>query len=182
MLVLSRFFLIEQRFLAFLIALSLLFAAGLSQSGVFAADSDQSKVDLPPIAFAARVIGDSNRARLIVDFDKDVVHDAYVLDNPKRIVVDLPQTVFSLAGELKRLPKSLVSDLRYGTVALGRSRIILELAKPVMIENHRVKQVLDEQRYRLIVDLVKANSDQFAKAVRLKPKKKRHWEAIKAHI
>ena len=171
MLVLSRFFLIGRRFQNFLIVLGLLLTAGLAQSTVFAADSDQSKANLPPIAFAARVIGDSNRARLIVDFDKDVIHDAYVLDNPKRIIVDLPETVFSLDGELKRLPKSLVSDLRYGTVALGRSRIILELAKPVMIESHRVKQILDENRYRLIVDLVKASPAQFAKAVRVNPKK-----------
>lgn len=121
---------------------------------------------LPPIAYAARVIGDTARSRLIVDFDKKVSHEAYLLDNPKRIVVDLPETVFSLDGELERLPKSLVSNLRYGLIAPGKSRLVLELADAVTIENHLVRELTAEGRHRLIVDMVKATDKQFAAMVR----------------
>ena len=127
--------------------------------------SAQTTVTTPPIAYAARVIGDKARSRLIVDFDQKVSHRAYILNNPKRIIVDLPETVFSLDGELERLPKSLITDLRYGLIGPDRSRIVLELADPVVIENHLVRELSQEGRFRLIVDMVRATEEEFAQSV-----------------
>lgn len=126
----------------------------------------QPAPDRLPIAFAARVVGDANRARLIVDFDKEVEHDIYLMDNPRRIVIDLPETIFSLKGELARLPRSLVGDLRYGTVHSGQSRIVLELNRAVSIAGQRLKIVNDGQRHRLLVDLVSATEQSFSNDVR----------------
>ncbi|MGI9365383.1 MAG: N-acetylmuramoyl-L-alanine amidase [Rhizobiaceae bacterium] len=124
-----------------------------------------------PIAFAARVVGDENRSRLIVDFDRAVEEDVYLLDNPKRIIIDLPETFFSLEGELEKLPKSLVKDLRYGKVAQGQSRMVIELTKPVSISSHRVKEVKGEGRHRMFVDFVTTTDASFKESVR-KPSKK----------
>ncbi len=166
MIVLNRIRAVKTGLRAAALAVGVLCFTTLGQiNGAKAAETRAGNA-IPPIAFAARVIGDSSRARLIVDFDQDVFQETYLLDNPKRIVVDLPETVFSLDGELKRLPKSLVSNLRYGTIADGRSRIVLELAQPVLIENHRVKELSDDNRFRLIVDLVKATQEQFSSSVR----------------
>ncbi len=121
----------------------------------------------PAIAFAARVVGDGNRARLIVDFNQPVTHDVYLLTDPRRIIVDLSQTVFSLDGEARRLPKSIVSDLRYGTIAAGKSRIVMQLAKPVLVENETLREIEAEKRHRLIVDLVATSSAEFAANARV---------------
>jgi N-acetylmuramoyl-L-alanine amidase len=118
------------------------------------------------IAFAARVVGDDKRARLIVDFDKSVKYDAYLLADPRRIIIDLSQTAFSLTGEAKKLPTGLVRDLRYGTIGPGQSRIVLELARDVVIENHSLRNVAAENRHRLLLDLVTASAEKFASAVR----------------
>ncbi len=121
------------------------------------------------IAFAARVVGDDKRARLIVDFDKAVTYDTYLLADPQRIIIDLSQTAFSLDGEAKRLPTGLVRDFRYGAIAPGQSRIVLELAKDVVIENHSLRNVTSENRHRLLLDLVTASAEKFAAAVRKTP-------------
>ena len=121
------------------------------------------------IAFAARVIGDETRARLIVDFDKAVTYDAYILSDPRRIIIDLPPTAFSLDDEAKRLPKELVQDLRYGTIGPGQSRIVLELARDVVIDKHSLRDVSSENRHRLLLDLVAASPEQFAAVVRTAP-------------
>ena len=165
----NRCFLVLQPILFGLLLILSLAGQAHSQTSV------KSIAELPPIAFAARVIGNLERSRLIVDFDKSISHDAYLLSNPKRIVIDLPEVVFSLDGELERLPKSLVKDLRFGIIAPGQSRIVLELTQGVLIENHRVKQLIGRERHRLFVDMVKATPKQFAEAVRvsnpsLKPK------------
>ena len=133
--------------------------------------------DETAIAFAARVIGDEKRARLVVDFDKTVTYDAYLLADPRRIIIDLSQTAFSLDGEAKKLPTSLVRDMRFGAIAPGQSRIVLELARDVVIENHSLRNVVAENRHRLLLDLVTASAEQFTAAVRkapaVKPKTKK---------
>ena len=143
-----------------LILCATLFAATDAQS---AGEGDDFK---PPIAFAARLVGDADRSRLIVDFDREVTRDIYILDKPKRVIVDLPESVFSLDEEFRNFPKTLVKDLRYGTVAPGKSRIVLELLKSVIVENHRLKKVVGEERHRLIVDLIEAKDSEFLKSVR----------------
>ena len=121
----------------------------------------------PAIAFAARVVGDHNRARLIVDFNRNVSLDAYVLNDPKRVVIEFPETLFSFDQRVKNLPDSLVSRIRFGTIAAGRSRMVLELSTAATIENQFVKQLSNKSRFRVIVDLVKGSQADFAKAVRI---------------
>ncbi len=121
----------------------------------------------PAIAFAARVVGDTNRARLIVDFNREVSRDIYLLDAPRRIVIDLPETLFSLSGGGVKLPSSFVSKVRFGTVAAGKSRIVLELASSATINKHFIQQLSGTSRFRLIVDLDKASDEKFTKNVRI---------------
>ncbi len=135
----------------------------------------------PAIAFAARIVGDQTRARLIVDFDRKIKHEAYLLDNPRRIIIDLPRVYFGLEGESGRLPKTLVSDMRYGTISQKSSRIVLQLNHTVVIEDSRLSSVEEGRRHRLILDLVKADQEAFSKAVRAetrdKPAKPKNTDA-----
>ena len=121
-----------------------------------------------PIAFAARVVGDATRGRLIVDFDQAVNHEVYLLNNPMRIVVDLPQTVFNLGQDASKISRSLVSDFRFGDIEEGRSKIVLELAAPASIESHRLKDVANENRFRLFVDFKAASEEEFSNQVQKK--------------
>ncbi len=124
----------------------------------------------PAIAFAARLVGDEGRARLIVDFNRNVEHDIYLLNEPRRIIIDLPETLFSLGAEASQIPKTLAKAIRFGTFARGKSRVVLELSSPVSIESFRVKHLEKKNRYRLIVDFIRTSEENFLKLVRVEKK------------
>lgn len=148
-----------------------IFAVLMAASGPFVSAAKASEVrEEPAIAFAARVVGDENRARLIVDFSRRINHDTYLLDKPDRLVVDLPETIFALDDDAAKLPETLVSKLRYGAFGDGQSRIALDLSAPVAVKNSFLREVDNGARFRLIVDMVASDAKTFASAVRPPPK------------
>ena len=147
--------------------LMLAFCLALNASGVLALHgvghaAEPEKVE-PPIAFAARAVGNGTRFRLLVDFDKPLKQKTYLLANPKRLIVDLPESVFSLPDDAGKSPSLLVKNIRYGTVAKGKSRIILALTQPVRIAVNSFEKVKDQDRYRLIVDIQPTDDASFEK-------------------
>lgn len=131
---------------------------------LFAAPALASQgVESPPaIAFAGRVIGDSSRSRLILDFDRAVSYKTYALENPRRIVIDLSRTVFALNDKAAVVPESLVESWRHGRISNEKSRLVLNLAKPAKVENTMLRERGGEGRRRLIVDLVSVGSEEFS--------------------
>ena len=49
-----------------------------------------------PVASDARLAGDAKQTRFVLDLDKTVQFRAFALDDPYRIVVDIPQVSFNL--------------------------------------------------------------------------------------
>jgi len=148
-----------------LACLSVMMVLALSDN-LAAAQSGADDDKVPAIAFAARLVGDEKRARLLVDFDKKVEYEVYLLDDPKRLIVDLSETVFSLNPDAKRLSSPLVSDLRQGTIEPGKSRIALDLTSGVTIAKQDLKSVSSNDRHRLIIDLVASSDEAFSQLAR----------------
>jgi N-acetylmuramoyl-L-alanine amidase len=110
-----------------------------------------------------RVIGDAARTRFVVDLEKSPQYGVLRLANPYRLVVDLPDVDFkdSKPGS----GRGLVSDYRYGLIAPGKARIVLDLSGPVEVVNTFVLDPLGSDPARLVVDLVPTTAEKFAKAV-----------------
>ncbi len=81
--------------------------------------------------------GDDLRTRIVVMFDREPKLSTLLLDNPHRLVVDLPETRFGF-DEKSLEARGLVSRVRYGLVGKGRSRLILTLSGPFKVEDLRV--------------------------------------------
>lgn len=86
----------------------------------------------PAVAVEARVEADADRARLIFTLSKAVEARWMVLENPDRIVVDLPTINFQLPPDVGRRTAGLVRGFRYGLFAPGRSRIVIDLVQPAL--------------------------------------------------
>lgn len=148
--------------LRILLSCVLIVLAGVAWDGGLGVDAAESPADtLPAVAYSARVIGDTERSRMIVDFDRKVTHRSYALDNPKRIIVDLSETVFALNPDAGQVPRSLVKDWRYGRVSAGSSRLVVNLTKAAKVENTILRARGEDGRQRLIVDLVSVSDDEF---------------------
>lgn len=108
------------------------------------------------IAYSARIVGDEERARILVDFNREPKFQIRYLTNPNRIIVDLEATKLAFSDD-QLTPRGLLSDIRYGIVAADKSRIIISLKSPAVLEDQQL-QTLEGETYRLVLDI--SNSDQ----------------------
>ena len=112
------------------------------------------------VASAVRLGGDAAHTRLVVDLDRAVTPHVFVLANPNRLVVDLPNVLFR-AGMPPEKARGLVSAFRFGLISAGRSRIVADLRRPVAVEKSFVVEAKDGEPARLVVELAPVSRDQF---------------------
>jgi N-acetylmuramoyl-L-alanine amidase len=115
-----------------------------------------------PTAVGARLAGDENRTRFVTDLTAPVGFTAYVLADPYRVVIDLPQVAFELPPGAGLEPQGLVNNFRFGPLAEGRSRIVLDTQGPVLIEKSFIREPEAGKPARLVVDLVRTSEEKFA--------------------
>ncbi len=78
------------------------------------------------VATGTRVGGDETRTRFVADISKTVNYSVYVLPDPYRVVIDLPDVRFDLPPGIGHKVRGLVSQYRYGLVEEGKSRIVID--------------------------------------------------------
>lgn len=116
---------------------------------------------MPLSALTFRMAGDDLRTRIVVMFDNKPNLSTLLLDNPHRLVIDLPETRFGF-DEKSLAPRGLVSRVRYGLVGKNRSRLILTLSGPFKVEDLRVLKNENAEGYRLVADIVATSDREFA--------------------
>ncbi|WP_299864082.1 N-acetylmuramoyl-L-alanine amidase [uncultured Hoeflea sp.] len=142
---------------AFLILLAL--TASLVSPAIAEPEADNGA---PLVAIAARMAGDDNRLRLVLDFEQVPEFKVRYLAQPDRVVIDLPETVFAFEPE-SLSPRGLVKALRYGAVGGERARMVLELAAPARLEVATSSLEADGAIHRLVFDAIAVDPEAFAK-------------------
>ena len=157
-----------------LLACGLCGALAIAGAGeAFAAPKTVAAAPAPPaqpkvhrtgsVALDARLGGDDKRTRLVMDFTKKVEIAAYTVADPYRVVIDLAGVNFDLPATAGRAGRGLVSAFRYGLIARGRARIVLDARGPVKIEKSFVQAEFEDQPARLVIDLVPTDVTTFRK-------------------
>ena len=93
------------------------------------------------------------QTRFILDLDKKIDIHAFLLADPYRAVIDIPQVSFRLAPDVGDAGRGLIKAFRYGLVMPGGSRIVFDLAGPAKIEKAYVLDAANGQPPRLVVEL-----------------------------
>ena len=106
-----------------------------------------------PVAFSGNVAGDTASTRFFIDFDRNLSSKIIYMDKPNRIIIDIDETVFNFGEQTKLQPRGLISAIQYGRISKGRSRIVLTLTEPAEIIKSSLKKRLDEESYRLLLDM-----------------------------
>lgn len=110
-----------------------------------------------------RLIGDPERTRFVIDLEKGPEFGLLRLANPYRLVIDLSDVEFAAPPALGE-GRGLISDYRYGLIAAGKARIVLDLSGPVEVVNTFVLDPVSNEPARLVVDLVPTTPEAFEKA------------------
>ena len=118
------------------------------------------------IANDARVAGDRARTRFIADLSKKVDVNVFALGDPYRVIVDLPEVNFQMPPGLGTESRGLVSGYRFGLFAPGKSRIVIDVNGPFLVDKAFVLDQRPDQPARLVVDLVATDRATFQAKLR----------------
>lgn len=114
-----------------------------------------------PIASDVRVAGDAKQTRFILDLDRKIDVRAFVLGNPYRVVVDIPQVTFNLPAGTGTTGRGLIRAFRYGLVMPGGSRLVFDLTGPAKIDKAFMIDAANGQPPRLVVEIAAVERSAF---------------------
>jgi N-acetylmuramoyl-L-alanine amidase len=118
----------------------------------------------PLEAKAYKMAGDATRMRVVMQFDREPDPKWFLLRGPHRLVIDLPETNFSVdPRELKA--RGLIAGVRFGNVGEGRSRLILSAKGPFAVERVDVLENEKSEGYRLVADIAASSDRAFEDAL-----------------
>ncbi|HMN71367.1 MAG TPA: N-acetylmuramoyl-L-alanine amidase [Rhodoblastus sp.] len=123
---------------------------------------------------AANVERTGTTAKISFDLNRAVAVEAYVLADPDRVVVELPEASFLIDPAIGRAPAArgkaesppLVPSFRFGQFAPGRSRIVFDLSEPARIVKAVAVPTESGGAARLVVELAQTPADAFRAAAR----------------
>ena len=120
-------------------------------------------------ATAAHIETDPDSAKLTFDLTRPVESSAFVLADPDRVILDLPQVDFNLdpdigkaqpaRGRRAKKTAALVGSFRFGLLSAGRSRVVVDLRGPARIVRTTVEKAGDKAR--LVVELARTDRASF---------------------
>ena len=119
------------------------------------------------VATDMRIGGDDKQTRFVVDLNRKIDLVAFTLADPYRVVVDLPQTTFTLPAKAGEQARGLVKAFRYGLIMQGGSRIVLDTKGPVRLEKAFVLDAAEAQPARLVLDLIATDRTSFMRNIAL---------------
>lgn len=104
----------------------------------------------------------AERTRLVLDLGAKVDFDIFLLDRPRRVVVDLP----SLAWPTDQpTVDGLVQKIRFGQFTADKSRLVIDAKGPVRVVKSFLLPPSSGLPHRLVIDLVKTGNKEFADQV-----------------
>ncbi|MGD8422360.1 MAG: N-acetylmuramoyl-L-alanine amidase [Methyloceanibacter sp.] len=113
------------------------------------------------VAKDARLAGDRERTRFIADLSKKVEVKVFALGDPYRVFVDAADVSFQMPDGIGNEQRGLVKAFRFGLFAPGKSRIVLDIGGPFLIDHSFVLGARDDQPARLVIDLVPTDEKTF---------------------
>lgn len=111
------------------------------------------EVAAEPAVTGLRIGQHPSKTRIVLDVSGRVAFETFVLSDPYRVVVDLPEVKWRLKnGKVGR--KGTVSAYRYGLFEKGKARLVLDVKKPVKVKKAFLLPPSGKNRYRIVVDLI----------------------------
>jgi N-acetylmuramoyl-L-alanine amidase len=80
------------------------------------------------------------RTRFVIGLDHKVDVQVFSLANPNRVVVELPDVKLQLPNAAEANAKGLISSFRGGLAAPGKTRVVLDVTQPVIVESSKVEK------------------------------------------
>ncbi|MBX2834959.1 MAG: N-acetylmuramoyl-L-alanine amidase [Micavibrio sp.] len=113
-------------------------------------------LDLSSVRFGQH----DNKVRMVVEMSASSDFLAFVIDNPYRIVVDLPSFNWA-AGKVSHPGFAGITGIRHGALKSGVSRVVIDVNRPISIQSAFVLPAASGKPNRLVIDFSKSNAGSF---------------------
>ena len=100
---------------------------------------------------------DTTRTRFIIGLERQVDFEVSALENPNRIFVDLPEVKVVLPDPIGDTPIGLIRAFRHGMSGPGKSRVVIDVTGPVVVEKSTIEKAPDGKFAKLVIDFVAAS-------------------------
>lgn len=97
-----------------------------------------------------------SKTRVVLDVTGKVSFETFVLPDPYRVVVDLPDVSWKLQNNRPARNK-IISAYRYGLFEQGKARLVLDLTAPVKVKKAFLLPPGRGGNYRIVVDLIEVS-------------------------
>lgn len=132
-------------------------AMALSMSGLLLPVS-MVQAALKPRITNVRFSSTPNRTRIVFSLNQEIQHTLFSLENPNRVVLDLPDMELSSDVNLLSFTDSIVNKVRTASTSSGAMRTVFELNEASPSRAFLIKDP-DGSHPRLIVDLFAPTGD-----------------------
>ncbi|MDE1938322.1 MAG: AMIN domain-containing protein, partial [Alphaproteobacteria bacterium] len=109
----------------------------------------------------ARIGEHPDRTRFVVELSDPVDMRTFTLNNPDRVVIDMPAVQWHLDGPPRPSGNGAVKSYRYGLFRPGNSRFVIDLNQPVIVSDALVLPPENGHGYRVVFDLFPTTQAKF---------------------
>lgn len=130
-----------------------------------------------------RLGNQNDGVRVVFDMDNTINYRVFLLDEPRRVVIDLDNA--EIGRLMTKVSNPYINKIRLGKMSADDKRIVMELAKPAIVKKAFILPPVQGNNWRLVVDLMNSDSGNFTAKIGTKymltnnnkfvPKEETHW-------
>ncbi|HTT85239.1 MAG TPA: N-acetylmuramoyl-L-alanine amidase [Rhizomicrobium sp.] len=114
-----------------------------------------------PVIIDARIGEHPDRTRFVVETSDPVKTRVFTLANPDRVVIDIPEALWRVRAAARPSGRGAIEDYRFGLFRPGDSRFVIDLRKPVSVNQPLILPPQDGHGYRVVIDMLPSSQDVF---------------------
>lgn len=114
-----------------------------------------------PVIIDARIGEHPDRTRFVVEMSDPVKAQVFTLANPDRVVIDIPQALWRVRAADRPSDRGAIEEYRFGLFRPGDSRFVIDLRRPVTVNEPLILPPLDGHGYRVVIDLLPTSQETF---------------------
>ncbi len=103
-----------------------------------------------------------DKTRIVIELSEPVEAKVFALQDPYRLVIDLPEIVWTVPKGKTGNGAGLIERFRFGLFQTGTSRVVLDLTGPAEVRSQFILRPDGGKPWRLVLDLAPTSREQFA--------------------
>jgi len=112
-------------------------------------------------ARSAEVAGDKRLTTFRMGLSRGVRAEIFTLADPYRVIIDLPDVAFHLPEGAGQKAQGLVTAFRYGLIAEGKARVVIDASGPVLIKKANMTAKGGGYAVELAIELAPTSAGSF---------------------